>query len=83
MQGRYFVTFGSGQLTEYEIPGGPMNVMLVSPVGLTEEEFRLVIRHRFDNKYMTSYPLEDAHDMHIKYGMREYTLVELEARRMY
>lgn len=43
MQGRYFATFGSGQLEEFEIPGGPMRVMLVSEIGQTEQEFRATL----------------------------------------
>ncbi len=82
MEGRYFATFGASQLPEYECPGGPSSVMLVSPIGLTENEFRLILKHRFDNKYCTTYPLEEAHRMHIDYGMREYTLDQLETRRL-
>ena len=82
MQGRYFATFGSDQLEEYEIPGGPTAVMLVSPIGVTENEFRAVLRIRVDNNYCTTYPLEQAHRFHVEYNMRQYTLDELEARKL-
>jgi len=79
MQGRYFATFGSSQLEEFDIPGGPMSVMLVSEVGQTEEEFRASLSlPPFYNKYCTTYPLEMAHD----YDMTEYSLEKLLSRRI-
>jgi len=84
MQGRFFATFGSSQLEEFEIPGGPLAVMLVSEIGQTESEFRATLGPGtiFDNKYCTTYPLERAHDMRTQFNMREYTMEELLNRRL-
>jgi len=83
MQGKYFATFGSDQLEDFEFPGGSTSVMLVSTTGQTENEFRASLTvEPFNNQYCTTYPLEEAHRMHVDYGMCEYSLAELYKRRL-
>lgn len=82
MQTRYFATFGAEQLQDYEVIGGPASVMLLSPVGFTEEEFRAVLQVRFANKYCTTYPLEAGLTFEQDYGMRRYSMEDLEARKL-
>ena len=81
---KYFATFGGDHLPDFDFPGGSMTVMLVSETGQTENEFRASMGPGtvVDNKYFTTYPLEEAHRMHIDYGMREYAMAEFMARRL-
>lgn len=76
------ITFGSGQLTEFFVR--PTNVMLV-----IEAENVIEARQKaFDfpgigERFCTSYNYEEVKDeFKNKYGMKEYTLEELESLRI-
>jgi len=76
----YFATFGSSQLSNYDI--NPMKVMLLLPAGLTEEEFRAVLKIRFDNKYCTVYPSIEMRGLMKEYNMRMLTMAQLELHKL-
>lgn len=79
---KYVITFGSGQLTEFYVR--PTNVMLVIEA-LDENSAR---KEAFDfpgigSRFCTSYDYDEVKDEFInKYGMSEYTLEDLEAKRI-
>lgn len=76
------ITFGSGQLTEFFVR--PTNVMLV-----IEAENELEARNKvfaFDGigeRFCTSYNYEEVkEEFTAKYGMKEYSLEDLESLRI-
>lgn len=79
---KYVITFGSGQLNEFYVR--PTNVMLVIEA-LDENSAR---QEAFDfpgigSRFCTSYDYDEVKDEFInKYGMSEYTLEDLEAKRI-
>lgn len=79
---KYVITFGSGQLTEFYVR--PVNVMLV-----IEAENELAARQSvFDfpgigGRFCTSYKYDEVKDEFInRYGMTEYSLEDLEMKRI-
>lgn len=79
---KYVITFGSGQLTEFYVR--PTNVMLV----IEAENEGLARQSVFDfpgigSRFCTSYDYDEVKDEFInKYGMSEYTLEDLESKRI-
>lgn len=79
---KYVITFGSGQLTEFFVR--PVNVMLV----IEAEDENLARRQAFDfpgigGCFCTSYKYDEVKDEFInRYGMKEYTLSDLEDKRI-
>ena len=79
---KYVITFGSGQLTEFYVR--PTNVMLVIEAE-NEQEAR---KEAFDfpgigGMFCTSYEYDEVKDEFInKYGMKEYSLSDLENKRI-
>ena len=82
MKTKYVITFGSGQLTEFFVR--PTNVMLVIEAE-NENEAR---QQAFDfegigGRFCTSYQYEDVREeFENKYGMKEYSLEDLESKRI-
>ena len=82
MSTKYVITFGSGQLTEFFVR--PTNVMLV-----IEAEDECQARQQAFNfpgiggRFCTSYKYDDVKDEFLKqYGMKEYSLEDLELKRI-
>ena len=79
---KYVITFGSGQLTEFFVR--PTNVMLV----IEAEDENSARQKVFDfpgigERFCTSYEYDEVKDeFKNKYGMKEYTLEELESLRI-
>ena len=83
MQSTHFATFGSNHLIEFDIPGGPMKVMLLSIPGQTEEEFRELLHCKpFDGRFCTTYKIEEAERMSQEFGMVKYSIAELFEKRI-
>ena len=82
MKTKYVITFGSGQLTEFFV--NPANVMLV-----IEAENEKWARQKIFNfpgigqSFCTSYDYNEVKDEFMnKYGMKEYSLDDLESKRI-
>lgn len=79
---KYVITFGSEQLTEFFVR--PTNVMLV----IEASDENSARQKAFDfpgigEKFCTSYDYEEVKDKFInKYGMKEYSLDDLEYLRI-
>ncbi len=82
MKTKYVITFGSGQLTEFFVR--PTNVMLV--IEAQDENQARQEAFNFDGiggRFCTSYKYDDVKDEFInQYGMTEYTLEDLESKRI-
>lgn len=82
MKTKYVITFGSGQLTEFFVR--PTNVMLV----IEAEDENQARQRAYDfegigGRFCTSYKYDDVRDeFENKYGMKEYSLEDLEAKRI-
>jgi hypothetical protein len=82
MKNKYVITFGSGQLTEFYVR--PTNVMLV----IEAENENSARQKAFDypgigKKFCTSYKYNKVKDEFLnQYGMTEYSLEDLEAKRI-
>ena len=82
MSTKYVITFGSGQLTEFFVR--PTNVMLVIEA---EDEYQ-ARQQAFDfpgigSRFCTSYKYNDVKDEFLNdYGMKEYSLEDLETKRI-
>ena len=77
---KYIFTFGSGQLTEFNVR--PNDVALIIEAN-NENEARSIV---FDydgigGKFCTSYPYSCMEQFKNEYNMNEYSLDELESRR--
>ena len=71
----YFATFGSSQLTAFNI--NPITTAVFIP-NQPEYKLREVLQKPpFDNKYCTTYPMSAFPDMKDKYNMKLLTLDEL------
>lgn len=79
---KYIITFGSGQLTEFFVR--PTTVMLV----IEAENEEIARQQAFDfpgigDKFCTSYVYDaEAVELITMYGMKEYSLQDLEERRL-
>lgn len=73
----WFATFGSDHLTEFNV--NPMKVMLVLGNGNTScMDLRDTLQlPPFNNRYCTTYPIEEAEHMNQFWDMEIYTLEEL------
>ena len=82
MKTKYVITFGSGQLTEFFVR--PTNVMLV----IEAQDESLARQEAFDfpgigGRFCTSYLYEEVQDEFLNlYGMKEYSLEDLELKRI-
>ncbi len=77
---KIFVTFGSSALPELRGLVSPMNVMLVVNGESHNEARQKVFDSFIGARFFTSYPYEMyADEFKEKYGMREYTIEELES----
>ena len=82
MSTKYVITFGSGQLTEFFVR--PTTVMLV----IEAEDENSARQKAFDfsgigSRFCTSYKYNDVKDEFLNdYGMKEYSLEELEMKRI-
>lgn len=82
MKSKYVITFGSGQLTEFFVR--PTNVMLV----IEAPDESLARQEAFDfpgigGRFCTSYKYDEVKDEFMnKYGMTEYSLEDLESKRI-
>jgi hypothetical protein len=82
MKNKYVITFGSGQLTEFFVR--PTNVMLV----IEAEDENSARQKAFDfpgigSRFCTSYNYEEVKDeFKSKYGMKEFSLEDLESKRI-
>lgn len=82
MSTKYVITFGSGQLTEFFVR--PTTVMLVIEA---EDEYQ-ARQQAFEfsgigSRFCTSYEYNDVKDEFLNdYGMKEYSLEELEMKRI-
>lgn len=82
MSTKYVITFGSGQLTEFYVR--PTNVMLV----IEAEDENSARQEAFDfpgigGRFCTSYKYEEVKDKFLNnYGMKEYSLEDLETKRI-
>ena len=81
MKTKYVITFGSGQLTEFFVR--PTNVMLV--IEADDEDQARQEAFDFDGiggRFCTSYKYDDVKDEFLnQYGMKEYSLEDLESLR--
>ena len=72
----HFATFGSSQLG-FQTELNPMRVALALP-GATENELRAELNKApFDNRYCTTYPIEEFERMAKDYGMVMYDLKDV------
>ena len=79
---KYVITFGSGQLTEFFV--SPTNVMLVIEAedenSARQQAFNF---HGIEGRFCTSYKYDEVKDEFVnQYGMKEYTLNDLELKRI-
>jgi hypothetical protein len=82
MKTKYVITFGSGQLTEFFVR--PTNVMLVIEAE-TENQARQKACNftGIGSRFCTSYKYDEVKDEFLnRYGMKEYTLEDLETKRI-
>lgn len=79
---KFIITFGSGQLTEFYV--NPYTVMLVIEAEDENKAREQVFQFPgIGDKFCTSYRYDDVVDVFkIKYGMQEYTLDDLESKRL-
>lgn len=79
---KYVITFGSGQLTEFFVR--PTNVMLVIEAeNVTEARQRVFDFPGIGEKFCTSYDYEEVKGEFLnKYGMKEYSLSDLQSLRI-
>lgn len=82
MKTKYVITFGSGQLTEFFVR--PTNVMLV--IEAEDEDQARQEAFNFDGiegRFYTSYKYDEVKDEFMnQYGMKEYSLDDLESLRV-
>lgn len=82
MKTKYVITFGSGQLTEFFVR--PTNVMLV----IEAQDENQARQEAFDFpgigcRFCTSYKYDEVKDEFMnQYGMKEYSLEDLESKRI-
>lgn len=68
-----FATFGSGQLTDFNV--NPLKIMLIAE---DESELRQRLREEpFNNRYCTTYDIKEAPRMQEQFDMYSITLSEL------
>ena len=79
---KFIITFGSGQLTEFYVR--PTNVMLVIEAENVESARNKVFNFPgIGERFCTSYNYDEyANEFKEKYGMSEYTLEDLENKRI-
>lgn len=72
---KYFATFGSSQLDDFDI--NPMSVMVGIPKAKEMELRTRLQQEPFNNRYCTTYPILRAKRMEQEFNMKLYTLDEL------
>ncbi len=82
MKTKYVITFGSGQLTEFFVR--PTNVMLVIEAESEDQARQQSFNFPgIEGRFCTSYKYDEVKDKFVnQYGMKEYTLNDLELKRI-
>ena len=82
MKTKYVITFGSGQLTEFFVR--PTNVMLVIEAESEDQARQQAFNFPgIEGRFCTSYLYEEVQDEFLNlYGMKEYSLDDLESKKI-